>query len=134
MDRSEFSVVRRLLGKTQREMAEQLGTSVRAIQSFEQGWRRIPFHVERQTLYILAMKRLPDVHCKPCWETQKCKAEWRQKCPAYKSGNGHLCWFINGRICKGKTCKNWERKMQICRQCEVFRSIFPFLPQSPLWS
>ena len=51
---SEFSSIRAYLGKTQKELAQLLGTSLKAIQSFEQGWRRIPVHVERQVLFLLA--------------------------------------------------------------------------------
>jgi len=35
-------------------MAQLLGTSLKAIQSFEQGWRNIPVHIERQMLFLLA--------------------------------------------------------------------------------
>jgi hypothetical protein len=38
---------------------------------------------------------------------------------------GHLCWFINGTICQGEVQETWEKKMKMCRQCEVFRSILP---------
>ena len=127
MNKEEFSVARRRLGKTQRQMAEILGASLRAVQSFEQGWRIIPPHVERQTLYLLAMERLLDMEPSPCWETVRCRAEVREKCPAFEYRNGHLCWFINGNICEGRARKSWKEKMKICRQCEVFRSIFPSL-------
>ena len=50
MNRKEFSRIRQHLGKTQKEMAQLLGTSVKAIQSFEQGWRSVPGHIERQAL------------------------------------------------------------------------------------
>ncbi|MCX5879496.1 MAG: transcriptional regulator, partial [Deltaproteobacteria bacterium] len=54
MRNSEFSRIRGYLGKTQNELAQLLGTSLKAIQSFEQGWRRIPVHAERQVLFLLA--------------------------------------------------------------------------------
>ena len=38
-------------------MAQILGSSLKAVQSFEQGWRKIPVHVERQMLFLLAMKK-----------------------------------------------------------------------------
>ena len=56
MDHREFQVSRQKLGKTQKQLAGLLGTSLKAIQSFEQGWRTVPAHVERQTLFLLAMK------------------------------------------------------------------------------
>lgn len=41
MDKMEFSIIRRTLGKTQKEVAQLFGISLKAVQSFEQGWRRI---------------------------------------------------------------------------------------------
>jgi hypothetical protein len=38
---------------------------------------------------------------------------------------GNLCWFINGSICEGSPQGSWEKKMNICRECEVYRSILP---------
>jgi DNA-binding XRE family transcriptional regulator len=54
MDKREFSDIRRCLEKTQKQMAQLLGTSTKAIESFEQGWRNIPVHIERQMLFLLA--------------------------------------------------------------------------------
>lgn len=48
MDREIFSTLRAKLGKTQKALAELLGVSLKAVQSYEQGWRAIPMHVERQ--------------------------------------------------------------------------------------
>ncbi len=59
MNNKEFHVVRKELRKTQKKLSEILGTSVRAVQSFEQGWRRVPTHVERQLLFLLSMKQNP---------------------------------------------------------------------------
>jgi len=56
MQGKDFSSIRKNIRKTQKQMSEILGVSLKAIQSFEQGWRKIPAHVERQTLFLLAMK------------------------------------------------------------------------------
>jgi hypothetical protein len=37
-------------------MAQLLGTSIKAIHSYEQGWRTIPVHVERQLYFLLTRK------------------------------------------------------------------------------
>jgi DNA-binding XRE family transcriptional regulator len=50
MDHEEFRYFRQKLQKSQREMAQLLGTSRKAIESYEQGWRNIPAHAERQVL------------------------------------------------------------------------------------
>ena len=56
MNKEEFSRVRSHLKKTQLQMAQLLGVSQKGIESFEQGWRNIPVHVERQLLFLLAKK------------------------------------------------------------------------------
>ena len=37
MDKQKFAKIRAYLGKTQRQMAQLMGTSTKAIESFEQG-------------------------------------------------------------------------------------------------
>lgn len=123
MKRTQLVAIRRHLEKTQRQMAQILGVSSKAVQSFEQGWRKIPVHVERQLLLILALRRRGSKKTKPCWLMRRCAAEDRQNCPAWQFDAGNFCWFINGTICKGKVQESWQKKMKICRKCEVYRSI-----------
>lgn len=123
--RRQLAEIRRHLGKTQNQLAQILGVSPKAVQSFEQGWRKIPLHIERQILLILALKSRGSRKIKPCWLAKECPAEKRQDCPAFQFDAGHLCWFINGTICEGAAQGSWERKMKICRDCEVYRSILP---------
>jgi DNA-binding XRE family transcriptional regulator len=128
MNKNGFSKIRHHLGKTQRQVAQLLGISTKAIQSFEQGWRRIPPHVERQALFLLAMKASRGGEGIPrCWDVKECSAETREGCPAWEFQCGHLCWFINGTVCRGGIEKNWGKKMKICSKCEVFRSALPRL-------
>jgi DNA-binding XRE family transcriptional regulator len=127
VDNQLFSRIRRHLGKTQKQMAELLGTSLKAIQSFEQGWRNIPVHIERQMLFLLAMKRARGGEHDPCWVIERCPMEIRQKCPAWEFQCGNLCWFINGTICHGEIQASWHEKMEVCGRCEVFQSIVPAL-------
>jgi len=125
MKRNQFAEIRRHLGKTQNQMAQILGVSAKAVQSFEQGWRNIPVHIERQVLLILALKYHASKKSKPCWLTRRCPAERTRDCPAWQFDAGHLCWFINGTICEGTPQGSWKKKMKICRDCEVYRSILP---------
>ena len=118
-------MARQYLGKTQTQMGQLLGVSLKAIQSFEQGWRDIPVHVERQVLFLLVQKKSPRKKNRPCWVIRKCPVEIRQNCPAWEFQVGHLCWFINGTICQGQVQERWEKKMKICRQCEVFQTQLP---------
>ena len=56
MDDKEFLRARKILGKTQKQLAELLGSSIKAVHSYEQGWRTVPAHVERQMFFLLAGK------------------------------------------------------------------------------
>jgi len=125
MDKKEFSKIRSSLGKTQKQMAQLLGTSLKAVQSFEQGWRRIPVHIERQMLFLLAHSDSPSGKKGRCWSLRKCPVEKKRQCPAWEFQLGHLCWFINGTICEGEAQESWEKKMQRCRKCRVFQSMVP---------
>lgn len=128
MNKKGLSKIRHHLGKTQGQLAQLLGVSTKAIQSFEQGWRRIPPHVERQALFLLAMKANREGEGIPrCWEVKECSPEAREGCPAWEFQCGHLCWFINGTVCRGGIQKDWEKKMKVCRKCEVFRYALPRL-------
>ena len=120
MESEEFFRFRKKLDKTQKQIAELLGTSIKAIHSYEQGWRRIPGHVERQLLFLISSKNGSARGLKPCWVIKKCPRESKNKCPAWEFRIGKLCWFINGTICEGAAQKNWHEKMKICRACDVF--------------
>ncbi len=120
MELKEFKDYRKQLGKTQKEIAQLLGVSIKAIHSYEQGWRRIPGHIERQ-LFFLIINKYGLENIKPCWKIIKCAKEKRNQCPAYEFKCDKLCWFINGTICDGAPHKNWKEKIVICRACEVFK-------------
>jgi len=125
MERQDFLQARKKLGKTQKQMAELLGSSTKAIQGYEQGWRSVPPHVERQVFFLLSRRRTKDGQTiQPCWKVKKCPPEIKEQCPAWEFQAGELCWFINGTICECKARKNWKEKMVVCRECEV---LAPFL-------
>jgi DNA-binding XRE family transcriptional regulator len=124
MKKEDFVGIRRELGKTQLQMAHLMGASLKAIQSFEQGWRNIPVHMERHALLLLALKVSSAAKILPCWEVQSCPDEVRSHCPAWELRVGNLCWFINGTICQGAVQESWGKKMTICRHCQVFQSMF----------
>lgn len=116
-----FKIYRKKLGKTQKEMAQLLGTSIKAIHSYEQGWRTIPVHVERQIYFLLTRKFFGDDGVAPCWDTRSCPPEQREQCPAWEFSTGDLCWFVNGTICDGSVHESWREKMKRCRICVVFK-------------
>jgi hypothetical protein len=123
MNATEFQLIRRELLKTQKQMSELLGISLKAVQSFEQGWRIIPPYVERQAFFLLALKMETQGRLAPCWEVRRCPPRIREVCPAWEFNGGHLCWFINGTVCRGMPRGRWSEKMVLCRKCEVFVSL-----------
>lgn len=124
MEKQEFKEIRERLNKTQKEMAQLIGTSIKAVHSYEQGWRRVPHHVERQLLFLLFRRETGKEKKKPCWELINCPDGFRVKCPAWEFNSGDLCWFINGTICSGKVHKTWQGKIEECRACPVFLNFF----------
>lgn len=131
MTGKELSEIRRHMGKTQSAMADLLGVSHKAIQSFEQGWRRIPAHVERQALWLLAHQRMENTKAKTCWTVRKCSLLTRRHCPAWEFQTGRFCWFVNGTVCHGKRQGSWEEKMAMCRRCDAFRAVMPDFCRDP---
>ena len=125
MDSTTFLEFRKRLGKTQKQMAELLGTSLKAVHSYEQGWRAVPAHVERQLYFLVSRRRETYKEREPCWMIKKCPDERKKQCPAWEFQAGRLCWFINGTICEGMVQKNWSEKMKTCRSCEVLSSLLP---------
>jgi len=125
VEKEEFVEARTKLDKTQKEMSQLLGVSVKAIYSYEQGWRSIPTHVERQVFFLLSRKRGAHdlAKAKPCWIIKKCPPKRRKECPAYEYNAGKFCWLVNGTICECKARKNWKEKMIICRECAVMNNI-----------
>ena len=125
METSEFKKIRAKFNKTQKEMASILGISIKAVHSYEQGWRKIPHHIERQMLFLLSRMFLNnDESPEKCWGVLKCPDNTREKCPAWELKAGDMCWFINGTVCNGKTHDSWAEKIQECRSCRVFKNFF----------
>jgi hypothetical protein len=118
----EFNDIRKKLNKTQHQMAHLMGTSVKAVRSYEQGWRTIPTHVERQMFFLATQMHKQDKAQTPCWMQKNCPPEKKTLCPAWEFQSGDLCWFINGTICEGVVHKSWKEKMKVCRSCEVLKS------------
>ena len=122
MTGKEFRFFRETFQKTQKQTAEILGVSLKAIQSYEQGWRKIPDHVERHVLFLLSMKYKAPKPLSPCWDIRECSAQDREVCPAWEFKSDYPCWFINGTICRGSAQRSWRQKMNLCGRCKVFTS------------
>ncbi len=124
MESQNFKILRARLGKTQKEMAHLLGISIKAIHSYEQGWRKIPHHVERQLLFLVSRTMGPAGNKPNCWDINQCPENKLESCPAWEFRSGDLCWFINGTKCSGQAHTSWDKKMEECRTCDVFLEFF----------
>ena len=123
MDSKEFKKWRDKLNKTQKEIAQLLGVSVKAVHSYEQGWRNIPTHVERQMFFLLSRLDGNPKGRKPCWVIKNCPPKIREQCPAWEFNAGDICWFVSRTICCSDERKEWEEKIKFCRSCEVLKSV-----------
>jgi DNA-binding XRE family transcriptional regulator len=82
MNKNEFKRHRKRLRKTQKQMAELLGTSLKAFHSYEQGWRNVPVHVEYLNPYcnLAYQQRQPLRHDTPI------SVFGQKKCPEFVHG------------------------------------------------
>jgi hypothetical protein len=127
MDKAAFARIRALLGKSQRELASLLGVSLKAVESYEQGWRNIPPNTERMLyLFFFKMNQAAFAPEMPCWAVTSCSEEARRDCVAYAMGEGHFCWFFTGGLCafahafahaSAHASGEGER---LCHRCKVF--------------
>jgi len=121
MEKAEFSKIRKKLGKTQKQLAALLGMSLKTIHSYEQGWRSIPAHIERQLFFLLINQRQRDNQLEPCWEQKEC--DQKEDCPAWEFQSGHLCWFLCGTLCECTSESTYREKINVCRSCTIFQSL-----------
>lgn len=122
MTSEEFTQYRKKLDKTQKSLSKLLGVSLKAVQSYEQGWRAVPLHIERKLLFLVVNQRRDDpAKRKECWTLKKCNC--KKECPAWEFQAGHLCWFLNGTLCECTSGQEGKDKMEICRNCEVLTSL-----------
>jgi DNA-binding XRE family transcriptional regulator len=124
MDKKQFEKFRNKLKKTQKEISQLLGVSIKAVQSYEQGWRGIPVHIERQVFYLYSKKFKNQKSKKHCWIIKNCPKNLKENCPAWEFKAGQECWFINGTVCHGIVQKTWKEKIKMCRSCEIFKNLF----------
>jgi len=116
----EFHKCRKKLQKTQKELAQLLGISMKAVCSYEQGWREIPLHTERQIFYLLSNRRGKKKCVSSCWEIKNC--EVKEQCPAWEFQSGNLCWFLAGTLCDCTKGYSLDEKAERCRQCEILKN------------
>ena len=120
---SDLRSIRQLMGKSQSEMAQLLGISTRAVQSYEQGWRATPPSVQKNAMLQLYLNRRPEVGpSRPCWQARGCTPEERAQCPAWVLQEGQLCWLTTGNRFRGSTGRHtWSAKAAHCRDCPAMK-------------
>jgi hypothetical protein len=123
MTNKEFACARKILGRTQKQMAELLGTSKKTVSSYEQGWRSVPVYVERQIYFFISRIKGINGRLKACWDVKKCSEEVKHKCPAWEFNVGKLCWFISGTFCAKCLQDSPKEKLEMCRNCDAFSPI-----------
>ncbi len=124
MEPREFKTIRKALEMTQKEAAQVLAVSLKAVHSYEQGWRTVPPAVERQ-FYLLLSRKAGARDGVDCWEARGCPPEKRRGCPAACWDSGDLCWAVTGTLCDGEDRGSWREKMAVCRGCPVFAARVP---------
>jgi DNA-binding XRE family transcriptional regulator len=116
--------IRTEMGLSQSELASLVGIGVRAIQSYEQEWRQPSEMVKRTLLLLLVAHRNgTELSQMRCWEQKTCSPGVCEKCIAYATRQGHLCWFLTGTICAGRSHKNWTEKMEVCLGCSFLQQL-----------
>ncbi len=119
--KTDLKAIRTELGLSQARFAALLGVSPRTVQSSEQGWRQPSDGLEKAALLLLmAHRNGRQLSSHVCWQATDCEGERRDECIAYRSGQGHLCWFLTGTLCQGMRLQTWQQKLQLCRECEFF--------------
>jgi len=119
MDKAGFSRMRVLLGKSQRDLAGLLGISLKAVESYEQGWRGVPSNVERMLYFLLfKVNETSFMRESPCWTSKSCSEKSRKDCLAYATGEGHFCWFFTGGLCASAKASGIGERY--CYGCVVF--------------
>ncbi len=121
LESERMKKIRAKVGMTQAEVAQALGVSIRAIQSYEQGWREVPTHIMVQMLVLAAAHHtLPDER-RSCWDITGCPPERQAKCPCRRT-DGRLCWLVSGRLCSGPSTSG-AHDIQGCMNCPVIQHI-----------
>ena len=113
--------IRKILGRSQTELAMALGISAKAVQSYEQGWRKTPVRVMIQLMVLLALYRQQSMDDVPCWEIRRCPPDSRSDCPAFTVGRGKFCWFIGSKTCPPPP--GGEDRILPCMDCPVVRRL-----------
>ena len=116
MKRNFAKEVRSKLGLSQRELSKTLRVSLKAVQSYEQGWRNLPESVALHLISLLAVHAGRHRGARPCWSLTRCPSATRKGCPAYLVSRGRFCWLLGGTACANEGAAK-------CLKCAVVRRL-----------
>lgn len=120
MQKQDFKKLRKLLGKTQKGMADLLGVSKKTVESYEQGLRNIPPNVQRIIYFLVFKLNIDKVNKrKTCWHAKRCPPKYKENCVAWLAKEGFYCWFITGRVCAAEA-DNPTSCCDSCFDCDFF--------------
>jgi transcriptional regulator with XRE-family HTH domain len=123
VDITSLRSIREALAKSQREMADLLGISVRAVQSYEQGWRALPSSVQKLAVLLLLLRQREEKPALPsCWEITECDPEKTASCYSRSCGKGQLCWLVTNDKQRCRWMADHEDALQACSRCPVMRT------------
>ncbi len=106
MDSVEFSLFRKKLQKTQKELAQLLGTSLKAIHSYEQAWRTIPPACRKTAVLSGIEKKRPAGPSKKLLDHQKMPPGKTQSLPCLGiSVRRHVLVYLWHPLCQRSTGK-----------------------------
>ncbi len=112
--------LRRVLGVTQTELADVLGISAKAVQSYEQGWRDTPLRIVKQMVTLVAMRKGDAVKRKPCWEVRSCDPSAVETCPSNTITQGRYCWLVASKAC-AEYHGDEDKTVLGCLSCDVVK-------------
>lgn len=121
MASENVKLIRKKMGLTQAAVAQALGVSIRAIQSYEQGWREVPTHIMVQLLVLAAAHHTGASERAACWDVTRCPPERQAVCPCRRT-DGRLCWLVSGRVCAAPTSSG-PNDIERCMECAVIKQI-----------
>ena len=88
-------------------------------------WRKPSPALEKMALLLCMGRRHGENFGKlVCWSVTNCPPAGRERCVAYQTRQGHLCWFLTGNLnCAQKPLGSWAEKKQVCSRCLFFRKL-----------
>ena len=103
---------------TQEETGHFLGLSEKALQSYEQGWRRVPESVWKELLTLVAIQRGYPRGYRRCWEIIGCPVPSRASCFCAGKMAGLFCWMTATTNCHFFH-PELKKSMLTCVRCPV---------------